>query len=981
MSVVETTIDDAAQGLRALLDGAAHAQWSAQDYIVLTSPEDWGIVESGHVDLFAVLRRDGEPQGEWHALGRLGPGDTITGPMSGPRHRVLCRRVDDATLRVHRLHRIRSLVRDSLAPGGDGRAAAALTRGIDSTVRVLSRSLRDGLPPREFTALTEGQTMDLGDNEVARSVDDLVWVDVVAGQVRVGAPGGPVHSGGDHLCLTRLDWISAHGRARVRTASTQSVVASGEIWGRLVAYWTRFLYATDRMAERRLHLVADRIHRAERRDELVENRVRVDNDRFLSSARASPAPTWRHKPNEHLAAVLLVLDHLRADTDVPAEMMHRPDVGDYDALGALGWVRTRPVLFEGAWWNRELGPLAGQWGEDRRPVALLPATGGGYVAHAHWLDAPIRITRQNYHLAGRYGWAVYPALPQHVRTVRSLLRYGVSGLRTEAWLFATMASLVGIAGLITPILNGQILGSFVASASRSMIVQGGFAVILSALVAGAFSVVQNLVVLRMQGAVTARTQTGVWSRLLQLPVTFFDRFSTGRLGTIVLGVKAAQEMLSGVVVAATLGLIVASANLVLIFVYSLPLGLAGLGLTLIAVAVCAAAGRAVVQRERDRYAEDQRLSAMTYETLSAMTKIRGAAAEERAFARWADQQRAVQVKAMRSRKLQDKLTVFNAVYPLLSLLVIYLLAAGLGDSRPSLAALLSFMTAFTLLLTSLLLFTGSILRAAAIVPLIESLSPILAAEPETGMTKAYPGDLSGQVSLRQISFSYGVDGPLVLDDVDIDVHPGEFLAIVGPSGSGKSTIIRLLLGFDRPHAGSILFDGQDLGELDLTAVRRQCGVVLQSSALMPGTVRDNISGGANFTEDEVWEAAEMAGLASDLRAMPMGLATVVDETSHGLSGGQIQRLMIARALVNRPRIVIFDEATSALDNPTQRIVAEATRQLNATRIVVAHRLSTVRGADRVIVMDRGRVVQQGTYEDLIAQPDGLLARLAQRQAS
>jgi ABC-type bacteriocin/lantibiotic exporter with double-glycine peptidase domain len=230
-----------------------------------------------------------------------------------------------------------------------------------------------------------------------------------------------------------------------------------------------------------------------------------------------------------------------------------------------------------------------------------------------------------------------------------------------------------------------------------------------------------------------------------------------------------------------------------------------------------------------------------------------------------------------------------------------------------------------------------------------------------------------------VSFRYGEDGPLVLEDVTFSARPGEFLAIVGPTGCGKSTILRLLLGFEQPASGSVLYDGQDLTELDITLVRRQCGVVLQSGALLAGSIKDNIVGSASYTLDDAWAAARMAGMDEEITAMPMGMQTVVSEGTSTLSGGQRQRIMIARALVSRPRMVFFDEATSALDNPTQLVVAESTRNLNATRVVIAHRLSAVADADRILVLDRGRIVQEGTYERLMADREGLFARLASRQ--
>jgi ABC-type bacteriocin/lantibiotic exporter with double-glycine peptidase domain len=284
-----------------------------------------------------------------------------------------------------------------------------------------------------------------------------------------------------------------------------------------------------------------------------------------------------------------------------------------------------------------------------------------------------------------------------------------------------------------------------------------------------------------------------------------------------------------------------------------------------------------------------------------------------------------------------------------------------------------------LLLAATLQFTGVAITIMNVVPMLERLDPILAAEQESPEQKADPGELSGQIAFSHVSFRYGEDGPLTLEDVTFSVRPGEFLAIVGPTGCGKSTILRMLLGFEHPTSGAVLYDGQDLAELDVTLVRRQCGVVLQNGTLLSGTIKDNIIGSSCYTVDDAWAAARMAGIEEEIAAMPMGMHTGVSEGTGTLSGGQRQRIMIARALVSRPRMVFFDEATSALDNPTQLVVAESTRHLNATRIVIAHRLSTVADADRILVLDRGRVVQEGTHEQLMSDPAGMFARLASRQ--
>jgi len=244
------------------------------------------------------------------------------------------------------------------------------------------------------------------------------------------------------------------------------------------------------------------------------------------------------------------------------------------------------------------------------------------------------------------------------------------------------------------------------------------------------------------------------------------------------------------------------------------------------------------------------------------------------------------------------------------------------------------------------------------------LAPILAAEPEVRHEAADPGRLTGHISLSRVHFRYHPDGPKILDGIDLVAEPGQFIALTGPSGCGKSTILRLLLGFETPESGVIAYDGQDLAGLDVTAVRRQIGVVLQSSRINTGSIFDNISGGLAVSMEEAWEAAEDAGLADDIRDMPMGMHTMISEGGGNISGGQRQRLFIARALVKQPRILLLDEATSALDNRTQQIVSRSLARRNVTRIVIAHRLSTIRDADRIYILEHGRIVDQGTYDQL-----------------
>jgi ABC-type bacteriocin/lantibiotic exporter with double-glycine peptidase domain len=368
-----------------------------------------------------------------------------------------------------------------------------------------------------------------------------------------------------------------------------------------------------------------------------------------------------------------------------------------------------------------------------------------------------------------------------------------------------------------------------------------------------------------------------------------------------------------------------------------------------------------------------------FQLLTGLPKLRVAAAEDRAFAQWAATFTRGRGMAVKGRRVQNTLTTFNAGFSLACSIIIFALVAGPLRGHISIAAFLSFNAAFMLLTGAALQFTGVAITTLGVFPMLERLKPILEAEPETSAGTADPGDLSGQITFSHVSFRYGEDKPLVLDDISFNIDPGEFVAIVGPTGCGKSTLLRLLLGFESPTTGSVLYDGQDMGQLDAGSVRRQCGVVLQNGALLAGDIRSNIVGGSIYSVDDAWAAARMAGIEGEIAAMPMGMQTLLSEGATTLSGGQRQRIMIARALVSRPRIILFDEATSALDNPTQKVVAESMRQLNATRVIIAHRLSSVAEADRIIVLDHGQIVQHGSYDELLADTGGLFASLASQQ--
>jgi NHLM bacteriocin system ABC transporter ATP-binding protein len=949
------------------------------------------LVEHGEVDLFAVRLVDGQPTGRWTPLCRVPSGTILWSSPRGPKHSIVGRAVPGAVLSYLPVERLTGLsarhavgdgaagrvIRD-LSPVGFAVAVRQLVVGIEAGLIALADALRGELPPRKFVPLVPRGVTELTDHAAVRSIDGVQWVYVESGVARGNGLAGRLTAGG-HMCLTERDWMITEGPALLLSRATGELLADGSLWGKLITHASRLLYAVDRRVEQRESAERESLAaRASRESDAVQAAAR-SFDAVVRDTRSPVRLADVAADPPDLAAMRLVASHLGFSVQPPAagdRSGRRMD--PIQRIALANGVRTRELRLGATWWKRDLGPMLGRRASDGRVLALLPVKGYYVVADPQ----ANQLTRVNRAVAEDFedrAVAVYRPLPDGVTGVGALLKFGASGLRRDLVRILLTGAVVAALGMLVPIMTGRVLGTFVAQAQRSLIVEGSLLVIAGAFVAAVISVVQNIAALRLEGRSVALLQSAVWSRLLSLPTTFFSRYSTGELAVSALGVNAAQEALSSVTTTAALGLLTGSANLVLVFFYDVKLALVAVALVAIFAGVSLLAGIREVRWQRRLYDQERKLSSRVFQLLTGLPKLRVAAAEDRAFAEWSTTFTRGRGMAVKARRVQNSLTTFNAAFPLICMVIIFGLVAGPLRGEISIAAFLSFNAAFALLTASALQFTGVAITTLGVFPMLERIKPILEEEPEASAGSADPGDLSGQITFSHVSFRYGEDKPLVLDDISFNIDPGEFVAIVGPTGCGKSTLLRLLLGFESPTTGSVLYDGQDLSQLEASAVRRQCGVVLQNGALLAGDIKSNIIGSSSHTLDDAWAAARMAGIEGEIAAMPMGMQTLLSEGATTLSGGQRQRIMIARALVSRPRILLFDEATSALDNPTQKVVAESMRQLNATRVIIAHRLSSVAGADRIIVLDGGQIIQQGSYDELLADAGGLFASLASKQ--
>jgi NHLM bacteriocin system ABC transporter ATP-binding protein len=539
------------------------------------------------------------------------------------------------------------------------------------------------------------------------------------------------------------------------------------------------------------------------------------------------------------------------------------------------------------------------------------------------------------------------------------------------------AVMLALLSLATPIAAQTIFTGAVPEGDRGRLLGLSLVLVGAALGTATAFLVQGLALLRLEGRASTGTQAAVFDRLLDLPASFFRRYSAGDLGTRALGIETIRQSLTAAVNAALIALLIALFNLGYILFLDVVLGLYALGLLLATVVALGLVVRAEIPHQRELQAARGQTQALALQILGAVQKLRVADAENRAFARWAAALGEMQHALFHSRRHLIGLTSIAAAWQAIAIAGVLLVVGSGDDAKLSTGEFAAFATAFGTTSAALLGIVVVLATANQARVLWERARPIVHTTPEVLTGEADPGELGGRVELAHVSFRYA-DGPPVLDDVSFAAAPGEFIALVGPSGAGKSTVFRLLLGFEQPESGTVSYDGQNLAEVDVRAVRRQLGVVIQNARILSGSIFQNIAGTANATLEDAWEAARIAGIAEEIERMPMGMHTVVTDVGAAFSGGQRQRLLIARAVVARPRVLLFDEATSALDNRTQAAVGAALEELQATRIAIAHRLSTIRNADRILVLQRGRVVEQGRYDELMAQ-DGLFAALARRQ--
>lgn len=719
-------------------------------------------------------------------------------------------------------------------------------------------------------------------------------------------------------------------------------------------------------------------------DDQIRERMRSDQEVFEDSfVRVAGSVLGGHEAQRlqdgRMIAKAALDEILKYYHYKPAEAPE--DIKDFDAqmewvLRPLG-LMTREVKLEPGWYRDAFGPMLGFLKDGGTAVALLPRGLSGYCYVDPATGERVGVNRRTAQRLSADAVCFYRPLPMKKLGIPDLLLFMKKCITRGDIVWIVLATLaVTLVGFIEPRLSSAMTGPVLASRNVSLLVGTALFLLSSALASRLIGATRGLLMERVSSKTQLAVESSVMMRVLSLPVSFFRKFSAGELSNRASSVGSLCDMLLDNILSTGLTSLTSLLFIFQIFSFAPALVAPSVVIVLATFALSVATSLAQVRISRRKMLLAAKESGMSYALVSGIQKIRLSGAEKRAFARWAGlyaENAELEYNPPTFLKLNG---VFTKAISLVGTIVLYYLAIKTGVKPHE---YYGFSAAYGELMGAFTALAGIAVSVAAIKPVLEMAEPILKAEPEVSAEKAPVSQVSGSIELSHVSFRYEDNSPWVLQNLSLKVRAGEYVAIVGRTGCGKSTLVRLLLGFEKPQKGAVYYDGRDLDTIDPRSLRRRMGVVTQDGQLFQGDIFANITISAPWlTLDEAWEAAELAGIADDIRDMPMGMQTMISEGQGGVSGGQKQRIMIARAVAPKPKILIFDEATSALDNVTQKQVSDALDALKCTRIVIAHRLSTIRHCDRILVMDGGRIAEQGTYEELIAKK-GMFADLVARQ--
>ena len=717
--------------------------------------------------------------------------------------------------------------------------------------------------------------------------------------------------------------------------------------------------------------------------EQIETRRHIDDAGFESALRGIADAINRRYGLEYLTdanqqiseALSAVLGYYRISAG-GADDPEQTIIDRIRQMRRVSGVEYRTIALKPDFYRTAIAPMIVVTKRDRRVVALIPSSFGGY----HYIDENGWRHRVDARAASDFeeqAYTFYKPLPARPLRAGNVLVYIVSVLNVGDFVSVLLAFLsVTALGLFIPRITDLLFSEVIKTGSVQMLVSLTVFFLCVTVSGALFDIVRQLLISRISVKIGASLEAAVMLRLLSLPVSFFGKFNSGNLCNRISQVSRLAPIIVDLAINTGLTVVFSAVYVWQVFVFAPALVapvLVVLAVQLLISVLMTRAGRKQSARELEYEAQE---SGKAFPILSGIQKIRLIGAEKRMFALWARSfaQRAVvtynpPLILRTGAALSTAVGAFGTIF-------FYAAAVNSGVTT---AGYYAFTAAYSMVAAAFTMLAGAMQEGAGISSVIENIAPILQAAPESGDKRALSSPLQGNIELNHVTFSYNESDYPVINDFSLKVSAGQYVAIVGRSGCGKSTLVRLMMGFETPQKGSIYYDGHNIAAIDMREARKQIGLILQDGKLLHDDIYSNIAlSNPGLSMDAAWEAAEKGDIAEDIRNLPMQMHTLIGEGNTGISGGQKQRLLIARAVAGNPRILIFDEATSALDNISQRRISEVLDNQKVTRVVVAHRLSTIRLCDRIIVMDEGRICEDGTYEELMRN-NGLFAELVARQ--
>ena len=961
-------------------------RFKGNEPLLLDDPQTVWVVQSGFMSLFAITVDNGNPEGKRRYLFSVKSAEAMF--STAPEFQSKQLQILAVSLEETELLRMSRKDFESMLANKQSYAVNLVERWIDQLGSAVARE------PLHNLKVTEPgiQSFSLASGEIFRPENGSIsWVQIQRGYGKLMGFSELVFEPASGLLpLSAYMWLQAEDTLELENLCTEDILDADILMLSLAQLQMDFLLMINLLSQQEIQQEIQRCQEREHLKRQVMNETLVELSSVLQQREtaSSPQVIRGNSPSQALLVAAGAVGHALGITICPpAQSENLKCLKDpLEAIARASRIRMRRLHLVGNWWKNDCGPMLVYTLEDESPVALLPVTGDHYEIFDPLKQTRTLVNEQSAATLSSTAHIFYRPLPDKDLKAWDILRFALRGHFKDVVIILLTGIAVSLLGMVTPQATAILMDNAIPDADRGLLLQIALGLCATAFGSTIFQLAQGLALMRLETFADSSTQAAVWDRLLKLKVSFFNQYSIGDLESRVSAISDIRSQLSGTVLKSIFSGVFAFLNLGLLIYYNGSLALIAIVAAVVNIALTFISGILTLRKVRPLLEQQGQIFGVMVQLINGVAKLQVAGAEERAFAYWGKQYSQQLSLMLSTQVIEDILAVANEVLPTLTSCVLFWFTATLlqqsqqtqGTQALSIGTFLAFNSAFGTFISGATSLSTTVVDVLEVVPLWKRVQPILQAELEVNNSKADPGRLSGRVVVDHVVFRYRDDGSLTLDNVNIRAEPGEFIALVGASGSGKSTLFQLLLGFETPESGSIYYDGQELTDLDVHAVRRQMGVVLQNSRLMSASIFENIASGALVTIDEAWEAARMAGFADDIQAMPMGMHTIVSEGGGNISGGQRQRLLIARALVVKPRILLFDEATSALDNKTQAIVSESLDQLKVTRIVIAHRLSTIRNADRIYVLQDGQVVQQGSFEQL-ANQQGVFTQLIMRQ--